>query len=79
MEHLYYLPTRTTSLAHYFAKGIISPAACYTNKPDDIQENCPNALLINVRPVMTGSACARSQTMNVRASFGMIPGFFTAV
>lgn len=57
MEHIYYLPTRTTSLAHYFAKGIISPAACYTNKPDDIQENCPNALLINVRPVMTGSDC----------------------
>ena len=43
----YYLPTQTTSLAHYFGAAIILPSGYYTNRPADIQNVSAGSLLIS--------------------------------
>lgn len=57
MEHVYYLPSRATSLAHYFSQAVISPAACYRNKPSDLQDRNPRHLLMGGHPAMPDSDC----------------------
>lgn len=43
----YYLPINSTSLPHYFACACVKPAGYFENKPQDIQDRFPNALLIS--------------------------------
>lgn len=57
MEHIYYLPTRATSLAHYFSQAVISPAAYYHNKPFDLQDHNFHHLLMCTLPAMPDSDC----------------------
>lgn len=57
MEHVYYLPTRATSLAHYFSQAVISPAAYYHNKPFDLQDHNFHHLLMYSHPAMPDSDC----------------------
>lgn len=45
----YYLPIKSTSLAHYFACACVKPAKYYINKPQDIQDRYPNDLLISTK------------------------------
>ena len=46
MESKYYLPLSSVSLAHYFGCAIIMPAKYFKNKPEDIQDNFNEFLLV---------------------------------
>lgn len=43
----YYLPIKSTSLAHYFACACVKPAKYFKDKLPDIQDNFRNALLLS--------------------------------
>ena len=43
----YYLPIKSTSLAHYFACACVKPAKYFKDKPLDIQDRFRNALLLS--------------------------------
>ncbi|MDQ3192175.1 MAG: hypothetical protein M3Q58_11340 [Bacteroidota bacterium] len=46
MEPKYYIPTKSTSLAHYFGKACILPSVYYSNKQIDLQDSFKNFILV---------------------------------
>jgi hypothetical protein len=46
MERKYYLPINSTSLAHYFGCACIKPGKYFDNKPEDLQDQFKDFLLV---------------------------------
>lgn len=57
MQDIFYIPIKSESLAHYFSRAIILPAKYYSNKPEDIQNNYSDAILLTVSKWVENSDC----------------------
>lgn len=57
MQHKYYMPIKSTSLAHYFASACIAPSDLNENRIEDIQNNYPHHLLLNSKKGKLNSDC----------------------
>ncbi|MBB2146831.1 hypothetical protein GM921_15110 [Pedobacter sp. LMG 31464] len=53
-----YLPIKSTSLPHYFGKGIVLPSKFYNNKPSDIQDIFGNQLFLSEHRWYKDSDCS---------------------
>lgn len=58
MRNNFYIPIKSTSLAHYFSKAIILPAKYFTNKPEDIQNRFADSLLLSAGKWVRNCDCA---------------------
>lgn len=54
---IYYLSIKSTSLAHYFSKAIITPAMYYSNRPEDIQSLFQETILLSNKKWVEESDC----------------------
>jgi len=57
MENSFYVPINSGSLAHYFSKAIILPAKYFSNKPEDIQNNFNDSILVSENKWVKNSDC----------------------
>jgi hypothetical protein len=57
-NHIFFVPVRSESLHHYFARGIILPSRFYTNRPGDVQDQFKNTILLTRKKWIEGMDCA---------------------
>ena len=54
---IYYMPIKSTSLAHYFSKACIYPSKYYENKIEDIQNRYENKILLSNKKWLQQTDC----------------------
>jgi hypothetical protein len=57
MDHIYYYPISSTSLAAIFSQACILPACLYFNRPRDIQSKCEELILLTKNFGCTEADC----------------------
>ncbi len=58
MTNNIYIPINSNSLAHYFGKAIILPAKYFLNKPEDIQNNFNDSILLSKSKWVKNADCS---------------------
>lgn len=60
----YYLPIKSTNLAHYFAKGCVCPTKYIENRNEDIQNTFNNFLLLSNNKFTENTNCSLEIVLN---------------
>lgn len=60
----YFLPIKSTNLAHYFAKGCVCPTKYIENRNEDIQNNFNNSLLLSSNKFFENTNCSLEIVLN---------------
>lgn len=69
----YYLPIKSTSLAHYFVCAMVKPAGLFDNKPKDIQDRFQGCLLLSTELGTNDTDCCMELVLTQDEEKNLIP------
>jgi hypothetical protein len=72
MEHKYYLPISSTSLAHYFGCACIKPSKYFDNKQEDLQDKFNDFLLVTTHLGTQQTDCCLELVFNKQETKDLI-------